>query len=192
MVQTDSNRSLLFDEVIPLEEAIERYVKYAFDKSSRRTNEAMKKLKIDHRRLQRYLGERLEKRLQLPPEPRVELKALATAEELMTKADLTETQKTAIRRATIEAIINAVEHSGNSEEAIKVDFLVTSRQFKITVQDAGGGFDAGKIEPVDFKQKFKNGETRGWGFHIMRKSMDHVEIQSDESGTKIVMILNRK
>ncbi len=184
--------SLTFENVEPLEKAIGRYVKFAFDKTGGKTNETMRLLKIDHRRLQRYLQARNEKWLTLPMEERAELKALKEAEELILDAKLSKKQAVAVKRSIIEAIINAVEHSEDSNGKIKLHFLVTPRKFKITVEDEGVGFDQTKIKPIkSIEEKVKNGETRGWGLHIINKSMDDVKIDSGNAGTKIIMAINR-
>ena len=175
--QPSNQQNITFEEVLPLEEAIAAYVKFAYEKNKRQATYTMKELNIDHRRLQRYLGERVEKRLQLPAEKDVELEAVKIADALMGDAQMSEIQKTAVQRALIEAIINAVEHGQPADGKVFVDFLMTARQFKITIRDAGKGFaPLEETEHPGIEERIKRGKTRGWGLDTIRKTMDQVSI----------------
>ena len=96
-----------------------------------------------------------------------------------------------IRMAVVEAVINAIEHSGSSDGKIHMDIVVLGdeepRTLQITVRDHGVGFDPSKLVKPDIKDKISSDNKRGWGFEIIEGLMDSVVVHSNPDGTSVVM-----
>lgn len=187
-----NSESLSFDTVIPMREAMEEYVMFAHRRCGGQATKTMRKLGIDHRRLMRYLGERVDKKITLPMVARTELVAIEVAEKLFKQAGISEDQGNALKRAMIEAIINAVEHCGRRDGRIEVQFAVTPRKFQIIVSDQGQGFQPSQLKPVRLQEKLNNNRLNGWGIYLMRKAVEEVDIKSNENGTAVSLSVNRK
>ncbi|MFZ0390371.1 MAG: ATP-binding protein [Calditrichia bacterium] len=133
--------------------------------------------------------------LLLPLESRVELLALERANQIMMKmGDVRDNEEwqTEVRTALIEAVINAVEHSGSKSGKVEIFFEVDADKLRIIVKDAGHGFDTAAVKPVDFREKRRRRETRGWGLHLIREAMDTLNIESGPQGTLLKMVKFRK
>ena len=93
-----------------------------------------------------------------------------------------------ITQALIEACINAIEHSKSEDRYIYIEFHVYQDRLEIQVSDRGRGFDKKSIQHPDIKRKiFKHERKRGWGLMLIRHYVDHLEIQTGDSGTRILM-----
>ncbi|MEM8960697.1 MAG: ATP-binding protein [Acidobacteriota bacterium] len=97
-----------------------------------------------------------------------------------------------IRMAVIEACINAFEHSHADDGRVSIGFKVLDRDgeptgLEVTVRDRGVGFRPDKVATPDIGQKLQAKSKRGWGLQIIHGLMDEVVIESDTTGTSIVM-----
>ena len=90
-----------------------------------------------------------------------------------------------------EAINNALEHADCSNtDLLEVDIELSKKKLIIYIKDYGSGFNTENVEKPDINKKIKSKHKRGWGLQLMRSLSDNFEIESGESGTKIIMYLN--
>jgi serine/threonine-protein kinase RsbW len=95
-----------------------------------------------------------------------------------------------VKLALVEACINAFEHAHTEDNQVHITFRVGGSAgdwLEIEVRDQGRGFDAEGIEPPSPHKTFQERRRRGWGLHIIKSLMDHVEITSGDWGTRILM-----
>ncbi len=190
-LQEQSGDQLIFDSIIPLKEAVANYVRFAYNKMRQHTTQTMEILGIDYRQLMRHLGKRIDEHLTADLQDGVELEIVERAESIMRIAGIPPEKQRAAKRGIIESVINAVEHSQSQDNKLKVDFEVTARLFRIKVRDFGLGFDPDSVPKVDATSKIRSRVSRGWGLHIIRESVDLLDIKSGSTGTTVVMTINR-
>lgn len=129
--------------------------------------------------------------LTLPMGPEMEIAAsraaTAVAESMRMSADKIDE----VRMAVVEACINAIEHSGSSDQTVYLSFAVVGEgepeRLEVTVRDTGAGFSPEELEEPRIEEKLTARRKRGWGLKIMRGLMDDVHVRSGADGTTIVM-----
>jgi len=89
-----------------------------------------------------------------------------------------------------EAVINALEHSGQKNPKVQLNFELTQEKLIIFVRDYGKGFKPENVEDPDINKKMGSDNKRGWGLKLMKSMSDDFIIESDENGTKITIIKN--
>jgi len=89
-----------------------------------------------------------------------------------------------------EAVINALEHSGQKRPKVRLEFELTQEKLIIFVRDYGKGFKPENVEDPDINKKLGSKNKRGWGLKLMKSMSDDFIIESDENGTKITIIKN--
>lgn len=122
-------------------------------------------------------------RLKIPCETQFAAIVRLQAEAIARRVSFSEEEIYDIIMAVGEVCDNAIEH-GVSEMGVDVQYLITSTEFRVEVQDYGEGFDpAGRgLAPPDLFSE------SGRGIFLMKNLMDRVEIDSQVGrGTRIVM-----
>tara|TARA_B100002019_G_C20967773_1_gene449545 strand:- start:100 stop:528 length:429 start_codon:yes stop_codon:yes gene_type:complete len=130
--------------------------------------------------------------LKLPIIENMELVATQTAEVVSKHMQLDNEKSSEISMALIEACINAFEHSESKSE-IFIHFIISDESLTIKVIDKGKGFDSSKISIPNIDNKLGSDEKkRGWGIMLIKELMDSVNYESNEEGTTLTMIKNKK
>jgi anti-sigma regulatory factor (Ser/Thr protein kinase) len=127
-------------------------------------------------------------KITLPKIPDIELVAIEGLERLAHHLGIAEEKIGEARILVTEAIINALEHSGESAPSVRVEFTMTTEELAIFVRDYGKGFDPESVEDPDILTKLgTKGKKRGWGLNVMRSMSDDFQIESNKNGTKITI-----
>jgi serine/threonine-protein kinase RsbW len=134
--------------------------------------------------------------LTLPMAPDMEVAASKTATAIAEFMKMSPDRIDEVRMAVIEACINAFEHSRAPDRRVTMTFEVVGEhepeELRITVKDAGVGFDPAALEEPTIEKKLGEARKRGWGLKIIQGLMDEVEIHSGREGTTIVMSKRRR
>lgn len=182
---------LTFHMPIPLKQAVASYVGYSYNKLDQHVTKTMDVLDIDYRQLMRHLGKRLDAHINVRLKPGIELQVADEVEATLQNVELADARLRGLKRAIVEAVVNAVEHSNSIDDRLKVDVEVTARLVKVRVRDFGVGFEVEKLPEIDPEVKIYSQETRGWGVVMMKKSVDELKIDSGSEGTTVTMTINR-
>jgi anti-sigma regulatory factor (Ser/Thr protein kinase) len=126
-------------------------------------------------------------KITLPKIPDIELVALEGLDRLARHLGIAEEKIGEARIIVTEAIINALEHSGEKQPSVRVEFTMTTRDLSIFVRDYGKGFEPSSIEVPNIKAKLDSKNKRGWGLNIMKSLSDDFHIESNKNGTKIII-----
>ncbi len=133
--------------------------------------------------------------LTLPMAPDMEVAASKTATAIAEFMKMSPDRIDEVRMAVIEACINAFEHSRARDRRVTMTFEVVGdeepEELRITVRDAGVGFDPETVEEPTMAKKLGEMRKRGWGLKIIQGLMDKVEIHSGSEGTTVVMSKRR-
>jgi anti-sigma regulatory factor (Ser/Thr protein kinase) len=86
-----------------------------------------------------------------------------------------------------EAIINALEHAGEENPTVRVEFTMTKQELTILVRDYGKGFEPSSIEEPNITDPLASKNKRGWGLKLMKALSDDFSITSGKRGTKITI-----
>src|SRR4030042_461171 len=92
----------------------------------------------------------------------------------------------AVHLALQEAFINAVRHGNqmDPDKEVKIEYLVDSEKFEISVTDEGDGFDPEAVpDPRCGENLYK---PNGRGLLLMRAYMDVVEYNEKGNGVRMV------
>jgi serine/threonine-protein kinase RsbW len=129
--------------------------------------------------------------LTLPMLPDMEIAASKTATAMAEFMDMSSDKIDEVRMAVVEACINSFEHSEAKDGKVYLSFLVLGEdepeELEITIRDRGIGFEPDEVEVPRIEDKLKAERKRGWGLKIIAGLMDDVKIESNETGTAIIM-----
>ena len=126
-------------------------------------------------------------KITLPKIPDIELVALEGLDRLARPLGIPDEKIGEARIIVTEAIINALEHSGEKNPSVRLEFTMTTKELSVFVRDYGKGFTPGSVEDPDIKVKLDSKNKRGWGLNLMKSMSDDFRIESGKSGTKITI-----
>ena len=126
-------------------------------------------------------------KMELPKVPDIELVALEGLERLGQYMDIAQDKIGEAKILVTEAVINGLEHSGNNNPRVTVEYTITNKELVIFVRDYGKGFEPSTIEDPEITAKLGSKNKRGWGLKIMKSMSDDFQIESSPTGTRIVI-----
>lgn len=125
----------------------------------------------------------------LPMTKDAELVAAQSLEQVGKNLQLSRDAVGQMQIAVIEACINAIEHSKESDRNMYVRFVAAANQLEVSVESAGREFILDETgEPFDQKKAEKGAPRRGWGIKLMKRFVDEVRFEKTGRGTKTVLI----
>jgi len=126
-------------------------------------------------------------KMSLPHIPDIELVALEGLDRLARHLGIADEKIGEAKLVVTEAIINALEHSGDANPVVRVEFTMTPKELTVFVRDYGKGFEPSAVTDPDLRAKSGNRSKRGWGLKIMQSLSDGFRIQSGKTGTRITI-----
>jgi anti-sigma regulatory factor (Ser/Thr protein kinase) len=125
--------------------------------------------------------------LALPRVPDIELVAIEGLERLARHLGIAQEKVGEAKIIVAEAIINALEHAGDADPTVRVEFTMSTEEITIFVQDRGKGFDPSAIADPEVTKKLHSSNKRGWGLKLMKSLSDDFRIESGSQGTTIII-----
>jgi anti-sigma regulatory factor (Ser/Thr protein kinase) len=126
-------------------------------------------------------------KMELPNVPDIELVALEGLGLLGKHLGIADEKIGEAKILVTEAVINGLEHSGDTNPRVTVEFTMTNKELVIFVRDYGKGFEPASVEDPDIETKLKSKNKRGWGLKVMKSMSDDFRIESSPTGTRIVI-----
>lgn len=126
-------------------------------------------------------------KVSLPKIPDIELVAIEGLDRLAHHLGIAEEKIGEARVLVTEAIINALEHSGEKSPVVRVEFTMTKHDLIILVRDYGKGFQPSSVQDPSLRDKMESKSKRGWGLKLMKSMSDDFSIESGKHGTRITI-----
>jgi anti-sigma regulatory factor (Ser/Thr protein kinase) len=126
-------------------------------------------------------------KMTLPKIPDIELVAIEGLERLARHMGIADEKVGEARILVAESVVNALEHSGDDNPTVRVEFTLTTKELVIFVRDYGKGFEPSTAEDPDISTKLGSKNKRGWGLKLMKSLSDGFHIESGKTGTRITI-----
>jgi anti-sigma regulatory factor (Ser/Thr protein kinase) len=126
-------------------------------------------------------------KMTLPKIPSIELVAIEGMERLARHMGIADEKVGEARILVAESVVNALEHSGDDNPTVRVEFTLTTKELVILVRDYGKGFEPSTVEDPDISTKLGSKSKRGWGLKLMKSLSDGFHIESGKTGTRITI-----
>jgi anti-sigma regulatory factor (Ser/Thr protein kinase) len=133
------------------------------------------------------MADKITLHLTLPRIPDIELVAMEGLERLARHYGIADIKVGEARLLVAEAVTNALDHTGDENPYVRVEFTLTPEELVIFVQDKGKGFDPSLVEDPDIDTKLHSPHKRGWGLKLMKSLSDQFQITSGSQGTTITI-----
>ena len=136
------------------------------------------------------MNENISLEIKLPKVPNIELVALEGLQLMGSFLGISEDKIGEAKIIVTEAIINGLEHTGDDNPSVNVEFTMTKAKLIILVTDYGKGFVPESVEDPQIQEKLMSNNKRGWGLKLMKSMSDDFLIETGINGTKITLIKN--